>query len=634
MLLTSFLSVLPMNASAYTVRGYIYIDGNSDFISNPAVTGGAGTAGSPWIIEGWQITDSFATIMILDTTDYFIIRGVSVSGGVWGIILFDVQNARVENSIIYGAEEAVDVENSFWVSITGNTISGGSFDSIGSYFSENVTLGSNSLETGINIWGDTPAHYDSHTISADNTVNSLPIKYYKKSDNLVINGGNMAQLILASCDNARISNLDLDGGGVEILNGFCVNNTITDCVVSGGWVGIELDRSFDCAIVGNNVSGNDEGVYCFMTNETVISSNDAYNDSEYGIGLENCSFDSIVGNNIGNSTLGVQLLSSTGTSVYANDFSYNAVQAKDDEGTENSWDAGPQIGGNYWSNYGGIDTNMDGKGDTIFVIDSNSRDFYPLMLPHTNAAPVARLYADHLIRNSSGSFVLSVKSSTDLEDPARILEVRWDWEKDGTWDTNWSSVQTVVHQYTSEGNHTVCAEIRDSEGLTNKTTVTLTVDDTPPTMVFITQAGHVFTKKEAFINWSCSDNMTGVGLMEYSLDGGSFIKVMNESITLLNLTDGTHTIKLRATDGAGNIATENLTFKVDTNILSPSGPMGALPLILIIAAIAAVIVAIVLVMRWKKKIAPIAQSPQEMVTPQPVILSQPPVTPPQPPYTP
>jgi len=45
----------------------------------------------------------------------------------------------------------------------------------------------------------------------------------------------------------------------------------------------------------------------------------------------------------------------------------------------NVWDDGYPSGGNFWSDYAGVDADGDGIGDTPYLIDDNNRDRYPLM---------------------------------------------------------------------------------------------------------------------------------------------------------------------------------------------------------------------------------------------------------------
>ena len=100
------------------------------------------------------------------------------------------------------------------------------------------------------------------------------------------------------------------------------------------------------------------------------------------------------GNNVfGNSISGSQVLlnmtNSRGNNFYHNNF-LASIQLTVLAAGNNNWDNGYPSGGNYWSNYAGVDMKSgtgqnlpgnDGKGDTPYVVDSNNTDRYPLMKP-------------------------------------------------------------------------------------------------------------------------------------------------------------------------------------------------------------------------------------------------------------
>ena len=60
-------------------------------------------------------------------------------------------------------------------------------------------------------------------------------------------------------------------------------------------------------------------------------------------------------------------------------------------------------------------------------------------------------------------------------------EVRWDFDGDGIWDTDWTTNLTILHTFPGFGTYTVVLEVRDLRGFTNQSKVQVTV--TPPSVV-------------------------------------------------------------------------------------------------------------------------------------------------------
>ncbi len=92
--------------------------------------------------------------------------------------------------------------------------------------------------------------------------------------------------------------------------------------------------------------------------------------------------------------------------------------------------------------------------------------------------------ANFIISPDSGDtetiFVFDASVSTDDKDSVSDLSFRWDWENDGTWDTDYLNRRTVIHQFTKAGTYFIALEVKDSDGLTNRTVKSLKINEFQP----------------------------------------------------------------------------------------------------------------------------------------------------------
>jgi parallel beta-helix repeat protein len=364
-------------------RAPILIYGDSEFVPANGVTKGSGTASDPYIIEGWAIDASTADgICISNTTKYFIIRNVFVHDGgsdyFYGIYLSNVTNGQVLN-----------------VNTTRNSVG----IALDSFSLNNVVSGNNvtNNDWGIYIWSSNGTTVSGNEVTHNCIGNGISLD--SSSDNTVSGNevaysGDIGVYLVdsSSCNTISGNTITSNNRGIMLDTSSNDNavfgNTITSASGREG-SGISLDRDCrDNSVSGNNITANTgDGLDISNSSSNSFSGNSIANNG-VGVSLDSSSSSNIFSeNNITNNGQGIWLDSSSNNAIYHNNFINNTGQAYS-PGSTNVWDDGYPSGGNFWSDYTGVDlcngpyqnvTGSDGVGDTPYVIDSNNKDNYPLM---------------------------------------------------------------------------------------------------------------------------------------------------------------------------------------------------------------------------------------------------------------
>ncbi len=94
-----------------------------------------------------------------------------------------------------------------------------------------------------------------------------------------------------------------------------------------------------------------------------------------------------------------------------------------------------------------------------------------------NTAPLARFTVSSNTGTIETLFTFDASASSDLEDSASQLRIRWDWEDDGRWDTDYSTEKILKRGFQPIGFYKVTMEVADTKGLTSKYTEIVNVED-------------------------------------------------------------------------------------------------------------------------------------------------------------
>ena len=202
--------------------------------------------------------------------------------------------------------------------------------------------------------------------------------FYTDNSNLmdIVSSNNFGGVLLDKSNSNKLQNIKCSNNYHQGIHaGSSSSNTLERTETnSNTQCGIYLSDSPSNKLTNITSSSNSfAGVYIDRSSSTIINNSHIRNNVGMGINIHNAGANRIYNNYFSNA----DNINFAETTVYANDWNVTHTAGPNIVGN-------PYIGGNYWSDYKGMDNNSDGFGDTAYNVngtgDSNI-DHLPLVMP-------------------------------------------------------------------------------------------------------------------------------------------------------------------------------------------------------------------------------------------------------------
>jgi hypothetical protein len=208
----------------------------------------------------------------------------------------------------------------------------------------------------------------------------------------------------------------------------------------------------------------------------------------------------------------------------------------------NYWDNGEQ--GNYWSDYIGSDNDSDGIGDAPYnILGGNNKDNYPLV----EAIGIDKVNPKITIINVSDNAYYN----TNVTPVIKIFDINLNTSAITLNGEPFVSGTTIAN----EGNYTLCVVANDKAGNAAQVTLNFVIDKTPPTIFIANITNDTHNNTNITIEIDFFDLHLNTTLIE--LNNKSYLNA------ILISNEGNYTLKVYASDKAGNFKYQYISFAID-----------------------------------------------------------------------